>query len=119
MPRSVLVVDDDVAFRALAVRTLRSWDHGPVHDSGTVADALLKAAELRPDVVLVDVGLPDGDGFSLARELTALAGNPRVVLISADPDSADDAAARRTGAVGFVPKAEFPGPRLRRLISGA
>jgi len=86
---------------------------------GTFAEAVERSAELRPDAVLVDIGLPDGDGFVLARQLSALPWRPRVVLISSDSDGANSAAARRMGAVGFVPKDELLGAQLRRLISGA
>ena len=118
MPRSVLVVDDDTAFRALATRTLRSWGHVVVGEAGTFAEAVVRSSELRPDAVLVDIGLPDGDGFSLAQRLSVLPWEPRIVLISSDADCANDAAARRLGAVGFVPKEELLGVSLRRLISG-
>jgi len=118
MTRSVLVVDDDARFRALAVRTLSSWGHAVVGEAATFAEAVAQSAELRPDAVLVDIGLPDGDGFTLAQQLSALPWRPRVVLISTDSDAANGAAARRMGAVGFVPKEELPGAPLRRLISG-
>ena len=118
MTSSVLAVDDDAWFRRLAVRTLSSWGYGVVAEAGTFKEAVERSAELRPDAVLVDIGLPDGDGFALAAELSALAWRPRVVLISSDADAANGAAARRAGAVGFVPKDELPGTSLRRLIDG-
>jgi CheY-like chemotaxis protein len=118
MPLSVLVVDDDVRFRELAVRTLRSWGHTVVGEAGTFAEAVARSAELRPEAVLVDIGLPDGDGFVLAQRLSALSWRPRVVLISSDSDAANGAAALRMGAVGFVPKDELPGSSLRLLIGG-
>ena len=118
MPRSVLVVDDDAAFRQLAARVLASWGHTVVGEAGTVAEALDRAAELTPDVALVDVGLPDGDGFSLAERLVAMPSKPRVVLISSDPDSAHGTGARAVGAAGFVPKDELLSESLRRLVNG-
>ena len=68
--------------------------------------------------MLVDVGLPDRDGFTLAAELSRLAHPPRVVLISADADAGDGDSARRAGAVGFVFKEELAGPRLQSLLEG-
>ena len=118
MSRSVLVVDDDTAFRALVTRTLRSWGYAVVGEAGTFAEAVARTTELRPEAVLVDIGLPDGDGFSLAQSLSALPWHPRVVLISSDSDGANDAAARRWGAVGFVPKEDLLGEALRSLLSG-
>jgi CheY-like chemotaxis protein len=118
MPISVLVVDDDASFRALASRTLVSWGYAVVAEAGTFAEAVARSAELQPQAMLVDIGLPDGDGFDLARRLSALPWRPRVVLISSDSDAANGAEARRMGAVGFVPKDELPGASLRGLISG-
>ena len=118
MVRSVLVVDDDVAFRGLATRILRSWGHVVVGEAGTVAEALARTTELRPDTVLADIGLPDGDGFALTHHLRALPWPPRVVLISSDSDGANLPAAHRVGASGFVPKDELPGGELRLLIEG-
>lgn len=116
MLRSILVVDDDTAVRGLVVRILRSWGHSAISEAGSVAEALACADAQRPDVVLVDIGLPDGDGFSLTRQLRAKYLTLRVVIFSSDADRANIAAAHRAGAVGFLPKDELSGPILRRLI---
>jgi DNA-binding NarL/FixJ family response regulator len=118
MARSVLVVDDDASFRELATRTLRSWGFAVVGEAGTVAEALARADELRPEAALVDIGLPDGDGFGIARHFAALPWTVRVVLISSDSDAANHGLAARVGAAGFVPKDELLGPSLRRLMAG-
>ena len=118
MPRSVLVVDDDASFRELASRTLRSWGFSVVGEAGTVAEALARADELRPDAALVDIGLPDGDGFGIAREFAQRPWTLRVVLISSDSDTANHGLAERVGAAGFVPKDELLGPSLRQLMAG-
>ncbi len=118
MPVSVLVVDDDAQFRQLAVRTLRSWGLAVIAEAGTCEEALALTVELQPDAALVDIGLPDGDGFGLAQQLTRLSSPPRVVLISSDSDSANGSSARQAGAAGFFPKDELVGSELRRLISG-
>jgi DNA-binding NarL/FixJ family response regulator len=114
--RTVLVVDDDAGFRDLATRVLTSWGHVVVGEAGTVAEALAQAAELRPDTVLVDIGLPDGDGFSLTEQLVALPWEVRVVLISSDADRASIQAAQRAGADSFLPKDELSGLAMRQLI---
>ena len=116
MARDVLIVDDDEAFSDLAARVVSGWGHVVVGQAGTVAGALARASELRPDIVLVDIGLPDGDGFSLTEKLIAMPWPMRVVLISSDSDSANVAAARRAGASGFVPKDELSGVELRDYI---
>lgn len=118
MGRSVLVVDDDASFRNLAARILTSWGHVVIGEAGGVEEAVARTLALQPDTVLADIGLPDGDGFELARRLSALSCRPRVVLISSDSDSANSSAARRMGASGFVPKDELAGVALRRLIEG-
>lgn len=116
MLRSILIVDDDASVRGLVARLLRSWGHAVVGEAGSIAEALTCADDLRPDVVLVDIGLPDGDGFSLARRLRASTWPVRVVLFSSDADRANVAAALRAGAVGFFPKDELSGTALQRLI---
>jgi CheY-like chemotaxis protein len=118
MAWSVLVVDDDASFRQLAARTLRSWGYAVVGEAATLAEAVERATALRPDAALVDIGLPDGDGFELAQRFAGLSCPPRVVLISSDSDAANEALARRMGAAGFVPKDELLGPSLRRLLDG-
>jgi CheY-like chemotaxis protein len=118
MVRSILVVDDDASFRHLASRVVSSWGHLVVGEAGTVAEAVARTAELRPDTVLADIGLPDGDGFALTVTLLALPSPPRVVLVSSDSDSVNGPASLRAGASGFVRKDELPGALLRRLIEG-
>ena len=113
----VLVVDDNAGFRGLAARILHSWGYEVV-EAGTVADAVARVVALRPATVLVDIGLPDGDGFALTEQLVALPSPPRVVLISTDADAGNRSAARRVGAVGFLPKDQMLGGALQELISG-
>ena len=115
----MLVVDDDAAFRDLAARVLTNWGHVVVGEAASLQEALARAAELRPDTALVDIGLPDGDGFALTQQLRELPWPPRVVLISSDDDRANEPAARRAGACGFLPKDELAGRALRALIEGA
>ena len=118
MAGSILVVDDDAAVRGLVVRILRSWGHAAIGEAGSVAEALSCAEALRPGIVLVDIGLPDGDGFSLTRELRTRFRASRVVIFSSDADRANAAAAERAGAVAFLPKDQLSSPTLRRLLEG-
>jgi CheY-like chemotaxis protein len=119
MSATVLVVDDNPAFRALARRLLVEVGLEPAGEAATVAAALAAADSLHPDAILVDVGLPDGDGVALARRLSALPWHPRVVLTSGDADAATDADARRSGAAAFVPKDQLPNAELCSLFDGA
>ncbi len=116
VPGGVLVVDDDPAFRRLARRVLAAFDLGVVGEAATVAAAIAAAAALEPTAVLVDVGLPDGDGVALARELVALPWGPRVVLTSSDAEAATPSDVRRSGAIAFVPKDQLPNAALRDLL---
>jgi CheY-like chemotaxis protein len=118
MRLSVLVVDDDHAFRELAIRMLEGMGLHVVGEAGTFAAGAAAAVELRPDAALVDVRLPDGDGFRLAERLAALPWGPRIVVTSSDPDSDAPEAALRAGAVGFVAKADLPDGSLRRMLAG-
>jgi CheY-like chemotaxis protein len=113
----ILVVEDDPSFRRLVVRVLRSWGHDVAGEAGTAAEALVLAQEAAADVVLVDIGLPDMDGFALTQELLARPDAPRVVLISTDADPANHQAARRAGAEAFVPKDQLVSATLRSLVS--
>ena len=116
MSGAVLVVDDDALFRGVARRMLVAEGLDVVGEAESVATALAAAHALRPDAVLVDIGLPDGDGISLARQLTALPWRPRVLLTSTDPHAASDRDVRASGAGGFVPKDHLPNAPLERLL---
>ena len=86
-----------------------------VGEADTAAAGARAARALKPEVVLVDVGLPDSDGIALAHELSALPWRPRVVLTSVDPDAASPDDVERSGAHGFVPKHDLPGRGLELL----
>jgi two-component system nitrate/nitrite response regulator NarL len=116
MSRSVLVVDDDPAFRGLARRLLLAFGLAFAGEADTAAAALVAAGALRPDAVLVDVGLPDRDGVALAGELAALPWHPRVLLTSTDAEAATVADVARSGATGFVPKDQLPNAGLDSLL---
>jgi len=113
---SVLVVDDDPQFRGLAARVLTDQDMAVVGQAGTVAEATQLVAALRPDAVLVDIGLPDGDGVALARLFAALPWRPRIVLTSADRDATTHNGAVDAGAITFVAKDELPDSAIGRMF---
>jgi CheY-like chemotaxis protein len=114
--RSVLVVDDDSAFRALAGRLLCASGLTVVGEAGSVSAALSAAGRLRPSAILLDVELPDGDGITLARELTSLPWQPCVLLTSVDESVASAAEVRESGARAFVSKADLPNAPLAELL---
>jgi DNA-binding NarL/FixJ family response regulator len=118
MAPSVLLIDDDPAFRELARRTLDGTRMSVIGEASTAAEGASAARELKPDVVLLDVGLPDGDGIELAAQLSALPWNPRIVLTSVDSDAASPDEVGRSGAHGFVPKHDLPGLGLKLMMDG-
>ena len=118
MANSVLVIDDDQVFRALARRILADCGLSVAGEAGSVAAGRAAAAELRPQAMLVDVMLPDGDGATLARELAALPWAPRVLLTSSSVDAVDGEGIVHDGVVAFVPKADLPNAELDRLLGG-
>ena len=114
----VLVVDDDPGFRDVASRLLADLGLTVIAQAGSVADAVAAADRLRPPAVLVDIGLPDGDGVQLAAELAGLPWRPRVLLTSSDPDATTPDEARAAGAIGFLSKTELPSSDLRGILAG-
>jgi DNA-binding NarL/FixJ family response regulator len=113
---SILIVDDQLRFRAAARRWLAHGGFDVVGEAADGAEALEAAARLRPDVVLLDVQLPDTDGFEVTARL-ALTGDSPTVVLTSSRDAADfgDLIAR-SGARGFIPKAELSGPALAALL---
>lgn len=117
MAISVLIVDDDPSFRDLAERLLTASNFDVAGQAGSVAEAIAAAHAIKPDAVLVDVDLPDGNGITLTLELTSLPWRPRVVLTSVDADAAGPDDISRSGASAFVHKAELPNSPLDRLLA--
>jgi two-component system nitrate/nitrite response regulator NarL len=118
IPVRVLLIDDDPDFRELARRVLSTGGLDVVGEAGDAGAGTAAAVRLRPDAILVDVGLPDRDGFTLAGDLAALPWGPRVVLTSVDPDAITNEAAMRRGACGFIPKHDLPDTGVRLLLDG-
>src|SRR5262245_27533162 len=116
MSQTVLIVDDHPSFRATARALLAAEGFEVIGEAVDAADALAQAAQLRPDVVLLDVQLPDGSGFDVASRLCANGRAPAVVLVSSR-DAADyGELIPACGARGFVPKAELSGASIRALL---
>ena len=115
MTVSVLIVDDHSGFRARARRLLEAEGYAVIGEAANGAQAIRAARALAPDLVLLDVNLPDTDGFAVAQELTGHADAPAVVITSTR-DAADVAdRVRACGARGFVPKGELSGAALTAL----
>ena len=114
-----MIVDDHAGFRRMARRMLENGGFDVVAEAVDAAGALAAVHEHRPQLVLLDVQLPDLDGFAVAEALAVGADPPVVVLTSSR--SASDYGSRigRSPARGFVPKAELSGPALAELFQAA
>jgi DNA-binding NarL/FixJ family response regulator len=112
----VLIVDDHPSFRASARSLLESEGYEVVGEAADGAEALSAAAELSPDLVLLDVQLPDIDGFEVARRLAESTHPPQVVLTSSRDGADYGACIDEAKARGFVPKAELSGAALAVLL---
>lgn len=112
MRRTVLIVDDHPSFRAMATLLLDAEGFDVVGEAVDGWSALEAAERLRPDVVLLDVQLPDIDGFAVAERLTTSGNRAEVVLISSR--DAVTYGARLTGstAKAFIRKRELSGAAL-------
>src|SRR4029453_18774028 len=101
-----LVVDDHPSFRKTARMLLESEGFEVVGEAADGASALEAASSLRPDVVLLDIKLPDIDGFEAAGAL-ATNGSPPVILLTSSHDPRDfGSLIEESGARAFIPKAE-------------
>ena len=118
MVDSVLAVDDDPAFLALAVQLLTGLAVGIVLTAGDAATALKVALAEHPGAILVDVDLPDRDGFDLARELDRLPWQPRVVLTSPDREAGRPLGRAADGGLPFIAKEDLGGCELRQVLLG-
>ena len=113
---NVLIVDDHPGFRMQARALLEAEGFDVVGEACDGASGLDAAAELGPQLVLLDVHLPDIDGFEVAQRLTNGGGGPAVVLVSSRDGSDFGSLVGRSGAKGFIPKAELSGAALRALV---
>jgi DNA-binding NarL/FixJ family response regulator len=109
----VLLVDDDATFRRSAAALLAERGYEVVGEAGTVAEARTAVSRLRPDAVLLDVNLPDGNGVAFAAELTAERKALRILLTSTDSSAVTRRLLARCGAAGFVAKPDLLAADLR------
>jgi DNA-binding NarL/FixJ family response regulator len=107
MGQSVLIVDDHAGFRSHARRLLEAEGYRVVGEAEDCASGLEAARTVKPDIALLDVYLPDGDGVELAKSLHRLDPPPDVVLTSSRDGEELEALLPTCGACGFVPKSEL------------
>ncbi len=109
----VLIVDDHAEFRSIVARLLLgSWT--VVGEAGSAEEALVAAGALRPDVVILDIHLPDRLGFDIVDDLNATGAAVVLTSTHAAGDFGDRLA--RSGAVGFVRKEQLSSSVLSGLV---
>ena len=113
----IVIVDDHPAFRAWARAVLAASAASPATRNPSAASALAEVQAVRPDVVLLDVQLPDGDGFEVADALLAARPRPAVILTSSRDASAYEADLARTG-LPFISKEDLSGSAIRTMLGG-
>lgn len=118
MAATVLVVDDHPSFRSFARRLLEDAGFAVVDEAANGASALAAVQALRPDVVLLDVLLPDTTGFELARRLAADAPESVVVLTSSRNEGDFGAAIARSRAHGFIAKRDLTAAAFAAVVDG-
>jgi len=117
MSPALLIVDDNARFRERARCTLEADGYTIVAEAEDGESALRAARHHRPDVVLVDVGLPDMSGLIVAERLTSQPDGPAVVLTSTHDASDFADGVTRSGALGFVPKSALSGQAITALMA--
>ena len=116
MTRTVLIVDDHPSFRASARAVLESGDFEVIGEAADGAQALDAIRTLNPDVILLDVQLPDMEGFDVCRELENGGPPPCVVLVSSRDPADYGGMIAASCACGFLPKAELSCEALAALL---
>jgi DNA-binding NarL/FixJ family response regulator len=114
--RTILIVDDHPSFRGMARALLESEGFEVVGEAEDGAAAIEAARELHPDVVLLDVQLPDIDGFEVAAQLTQNGNSPAIVITSSRDACDFGSLVEQSGARGFIPKAELSAEAVSALL---
>lgn len=113
----VLIVDDHPSFRASARAILEADGFDVVGEADDGASALAAARALHPDVIVLDVQLPDTTGFEICELLCGLARRPDIVLVSTREASDYRDLIKASHARGFITKADLSGEALRELLT--
>lgn len=112
--KKILLVDDEPELRKLVIDILSDDGFTNIIDSGTVQTGLIFARQEKPDLAILDVMLPDGDGFSLMKKLRAFTNIP-VIFLTAKDEAADKLAGLGLGADDYVVKPFLPQELLLRV----
>jgi DNA-binding NarL/FixJ family response regulator len=115
---TILIVDDHADFRVRTRALLEAEGFAVIGDAADGASGIKAARGLHPDVVLLDVGLPDIDGFEVARQLLADGRAPTIILISTRPVTEYGPQVAGSGAAGFIAKEDLSGSAVHAVIRG-
>ena len=115
--RTLLIVDDHAGFRSFARALLEADGFDVVGEAENGVSALAAARRLRPEVVLLDVALPDFDGFAVCDELTEGGDGPAIVMTSSRDISSYRRQLECSGAKGFIAKSELSGRAVSALTA--
>jgi DNA-binding NarL/FixJ family response regulator len=113
---TILIVDDDPRFRTQARDVLEADGFVVIGEAVDGASGLEAARALRPDYVLLDIGLPDIEGFEVARTLAVNGPPPWVVLTSSRDARAYGRRLTNGHSLGFIPKERISGAAIRGLV---
>jgi two-component system, NarL family, nitrate/nitrite response regulator NarL len=120
MPLRCLIVDDNANFLEAAANLLQREGMTVVGVASSVADALGKAREFRPDVILVDIMLGPESGFDVARRLAGTDQDvPAVILISTHAEAEFADLIAEAPAAGFMPKSQLSAGTIQRLLDAS
>jgi DNA-binding NarL/FixJ family response regulator len=115
-PLRVMLVDDHALVRSAVRQALTAPGVEVVGEGSSADDALDMAPQLRPDVLLLDINLPDGDGLRVLRELRPRLPETKIVMLTVSTDRRDLLDAVRAGAAGFLTKDLSPDALLRSVL---
>ena len=114
--QGVLIVDDHPSFRRCARALLTSEGFDVVGEAADGTSALEAATALDPELILLDIQLPDIDGFEVAKRLLADDPKRQIVLVSSRDRTAYGPLIEESGARGFVSKGDLSGAAIERLL---
>jgi DNA-binding NarL/FixJ family response regulator len=116
MGRTVLIVDDHAGFRTAARALLEAEEFDVVGEAADGAGAVAAAVQLRPEIVLLDIQLPDLDGFAVAEQLVSDGVSPAIVLVSSRDVTSFRRRLAANPAWSFIPKSELSGEALAAAL---
>jgi DNA-binding NarL/FixJ family response regulator len=115
--RTLVIVDDHAGFRTSARELLELDEFEVVGEAGDGAGALAAVARLRPQILLLDIGLPDMSGYDVAERIATTDLHTAVVLISSRSPDQISMRVNGCGAAGFISKDELSGAALEALLA--